>query len=178
VESRRVVVDEGRGDFYIYGWTHRKKKNNKRTREGTQKKKKEKTTSRERDIHTLTLSALSFCFSNITSTRKHTRARLPLPPKPKPKKTSDVAALNENLRKEWTYTQIYLAFLLRRFLVNIFFVNYRLDIFILYRRERNLFFSWKKKKIVMYIGLYINYPDLRLPNRCFHHLLSSLLFKC
>merc|ERR1712055_477040 len=40
VESRRVVVDEGRGDFYIYGWTHREKKNNKRTREGTQKKKK------------------------------------------------------------------------------------------------------------------------------------------
>merc|ERR1712002_1331957 len=157
----------------------RKKKNNKRTREGTQKKKKGKTTSRERDIHTLTLSAFSFCFSNITSTRKHTRARLPLPPKPKPKKkTSDVAALNENLRKERTYTQIYLAFILRRFLVNIFFVNYRLDIFILSKREKPVFQLKKKKKLVMYIGLYINYPDLRLPNRCFHHLLSSLLFKC
>merc|ERR1712212_8512 len=83
VESRRVVVDEGRGDFYIYGWTHREKKTTKeRERE---RKKEQKTTSRERDIHTLTLSAFSFCFSNITSTRKHTRARLPLPPKPKNK---------------------------------------------------------------------------------------------
>merc|ERR1712212_742578 len=86
VESRRVVVDEGRGDFYIYGWTHREKKTTKERERERKKKKKGKTTSRERDIHTLTLSAFSFCFSNITSTRKHTRARLPLPPKPKPKK--------------------------------------------------------------------------------------------
>merc|ERR1712212_1124499 len=77
VESRRVVVDEGRGDFYIYGWTHREKKKKRR---------------HERELNTLTLSAFSFCFSNITSTRKHTRARLPLPPKPKPKPKKQVTS--------------------------------------------------------------------------------------
>merc|ERR1712179_687531 len=100
VWSRVALLLTRGGATSIYTVGRTEKKNNKRTREGTQKKKKEKKTSRERDIHTLTLSAFSFCFSNITSTRKHTRARLPLPPKPKPKKTSDVAALNENLRKE------------------------------------------------------------------------------
>jgi hypothetical protein len=179
VESRRVVVDEGRGDFYIYGWTHRKKKNNKRTREGTQKKKERKNdVTRERYTHIDAFCVFLLFFKYHFNTQTYARAT-PTPAKTKTKKkTSDVAALNENLRKERTYTQIYLAFILRRFLVNIFFVNYRLDIFILSKREKPVFQLKKKKKIVMYIGLYINYPDLRLPNRCFHHLLSSLLFKC
>merc|ERR1712212_1079811 len=155
VWSRVALLLTRGGATSIYTVGRTEKKQQKNARGNAKKKKKEKTTSRERDIHTLTLSAFSFCFSNITSTRKHTRARLPLPPKPKPKKqTSDVAALNENLRKERTYTQIYLAFILRRFLVNIFFVNYRLDIFILSKREKPVFQLKKKENCYVYRTLH------------------------
>merc|ERR1719209_2355624 len=108
----------GRGDFYIYGWTHRKKKNNKRKREGTQKKKERKNdVTREIYTHIDAFCVFLLFFKYHFNTQTYARAT-PTPAKTKTQKTSDVAALNENLRKE--RIQIYLAFILRRFLVNIF----------------------------------------------------------
>merc|ERR1712212_477675 len=148
VESRRVVVDEGRGDFYIYGWTHRKKKQQKNARGNAKKEKNDVT--RERYTHIDAFCAF-LLFFEISLQHANIRARdSPSRQNQNQKKTSDVAALNENLRKERTYTQIYLAFILRRFLVNIFFVNYRLDIFILSKREKPVF-QLKKKKENCYV---------------------------
>merc|ERR1712212_972841 len=99
VESRRVVVDEGRGDFYIYGWTHREKKKQQKNARGNAKK--EKTTSRERVKHIDAFCVFLLFFKYHFNTQTYARATpTPAKTKTKTKKTSDVAALNENLRKE------------------------------------------------------------------------------
>merc|ERR1712200_195478 len=97
-ESRRVVVDEGRGDFYIYGWTHREKKTTKE-RERERKKERKNDVTRERYTHIDAFCVFLLFFKYHFNTQTYARAT-PTPAKTKTKKTSDVAALNENLRKE------------------------------------------------------------------------------
>merc|ERR1712212_971152 len=108
VESRRVVVDEGRGDFYIYGWTHRKKKQQKNARGNAKKEKNDVT--RERYTHIdafcafLLFFEISLQHANIRARDSHSRQNQ------NQKKTSDVAALNENLRKERIHRYISLSY--------------------------------------------------------------------
>merc|ERR1712212_567213 len=80
VESRRVVVDEGRGDFYIYGWTHRKN-----ARGNAKKKERKNDVTRERYTHIDAFCVFLLFFKYHFNTQTYARAT-PTPAKTKTKK--------------------------------------------------------------------------------------------
>merc|ERR1711990_843434 len=94
-----LLTRGGATSIYTVGRTERKKTTKESERERKKKKKGKNDVTRERYTHIDAFCVFLLFFKYHFNTQTYARAT-PTPAKTKTKKTSDVAALNENLRKE------------------------------------------------------------------------------